>query len=161
MAESANPWEKKDGEPDEAYARFLMYRGLGPGRSVLAAYNLFTRTFRNAAQNSPKTPTQVPGHWSDDCARWSWVDRAHAWDVHVLHTHGERLSVLWVGILTLAAEKCAQKLAQPGCRPKDFMQAVSVIDKLSAFLTPDAIKSLQPDHGPAGPKQKPVKSAVK
>lgn len=153
MGESApKPWDQQPEEPNESYGRFLLYRNLGPGRSLQLAYSTFVAQFRNAtdAAKSPKKPQQVPGHWNDVSAQWSWVDRASAWDVEMLRTHGERLSVLWVGILTLAAEKCAQKLAQPGCRPKDFMQAVAVIDKLAAFLTPDAVKSLQPAAEPPG-----------
>lgn len=158
MAESGHPWGQQEGEPDDAFARFLLYRGLGPGRSVQAAYNYYVRTFRNAQPSTKTLP--VPGHWGEESSRWGWVDRAYAWDVHVLHTHGERLGVLWVGILTTAAEKCAQKLADPRCRPKDFMQVMAVVDKLAAFLSPDAVKSLQPPAGPVGPKPKPDRAAV-
>ena len=160
MAESEpKPWEQQPGEPDEGYARFCLYKSLGPGRSVAAAYNTYVRTFRNA-QAGTKTQLPVPGHWGEDSSKWRWVDRAHAWDVHVLSAHGERLAVLWVGILTAAAEKCAERLADPRCRPRDFMQVMAVVDKLAPFLSPDAIRSLQPaaGHHPTG--QKPDRAAV-
>lgn len=159
----ADPWDQLPNEPNEAYARFMMYRNMGPGRTLLAAYSAHVATFRNAATDAIKRQKtqQVPGHWGEDSARWRWGDRADAYDIHILHTHGEKLSKLWVGILVLAAEKCAQKLAQPGCRPKDFMQAVSVIDKLAAFLSPDAVKKLQPTFADPGPPKQPSKQSVK
>lgn len=158
-----NPWDQQPGEPGEAFARFLLYRNLGPGRSLQLAYETYVGTFRNANADATKgnKKPQVPGHWGDDSARWRWVDRASAWDIHTLSTHGQRLSALWVGILLAAAEKCAQKLAQPNCKPKDFMQAVSVIDRLAPFLSPDAVKSLQPAAGTAEPTKKPERADVK
>ena len=164
MAESEpKAWQQRPGEPDESYARFLLYRNLGPGRTLQVAYNAFVSQFKNAQEPDKRNKTQlsIPGHWGEDSARWEWVDRASAWDVHVFSTHGERLAVLWVGILTAAAEKCAQKLADPKCKPRDFMQCVAVVDKLAAFLSPDAVKSLQPAAGPAGPKPKPDRAGVK
>jgi hypothetical protein len=157
------PWDQLPTEPDEAYSRFLLYRNLGPGRSLHAAYLTYLTTFRNASDDiqTGKKRQQVPGFWGADSGRWKWVDRANAWDHHVLHTHGERLSILWVGILTTAAEKCAQKLAQPNCRPKDFMQCMAVVDKLSAFLSPDAVQSIQPPAGDPGPRKPVTKQSVK
>jgi len=163
MADEVNPWDQQPGEPDDAYARFLLYRNIGPGRSQQAAYDTYRASFRNAvpeAEKSAKKPL-VPGHWNDDSARWRWVDRAAAYDVHVLSTHGERLAVLWVGILTSAARKCAEKLADPRCKPKDFMQCIAVVDKLAAFLSPDAVQSIQPPAGDTGPKPKPARAAVR
>lgn len=166
MAEPTHPWDQQPGEPNESFARFLLYRNIGPGRSQQAAYDTYLATFRNAAPaaapaaKGAKKP-QVPGHWNDDSARWRWVDRATTYDLHVLHTHGERLAVLWVGILSAAAEKCAQKLADPRCKPRDFMQCVAVIDKLAAFLSPDAVKSLQPPAPPPGPRRQPEPADVR
>lgn len=158
----SDPWDQLPDEPDETYARFLMYRNLGPGRTLLAAYCVHIASFRNASTvGKRQKPQEVPGHWGNDSARWKWGDRATAWDIHTLHTHGEQLSVLWVGLIRLAAEKCAQKMAQPNCKPRDFMQCLAVVDKLAAFLSPDAIKSLQPPAGDPGARKKPERSAVK
>ena len=166
MDESApNPWDQLPTEPDEAFARFLLYRNLGPGRSQQSAYETYLATFRNAAPKeltagkSAKKP-QVPGHWNDDSAKYRWVDRATAWDIDQLQRHGPELARLWVGILLVAARKCAEKLAQPGCRPKDFMQAIAVVDKLAPFLSPDAVKSLQPAAESGRGKPKPDRAAV-
>lgn len=161
MDESVQPWDQQPGESAESYARFLLFRGLGPGRTLGAAYNQYVATFRNAAERKETQRLPVPGHWGDDSSQWRWLDRAGAWDVHVLSTHGERLAVLWVGILTAAAEKCAQRLADPKCKPRDFAQCVAVIDKLAAFLDPDVVKSLQPAAGDSGPRRRPQRADVK
>lgn len=160
----AEPWAQLPGEPDEAYARFLLYRNIGPGRSQQAAYDTYLLTFRNAgpppAGKSAKKP-QVPGHWNDDSAKYRWVDRATAWDIHQLQHQGPELARLWAGILIAAARKCAEKLAHPNCRPKDFMQALAVVDKLAPFLSPDAVKSLQPPAADPRARPKPDRKSVK
>lgn len=167
---TAAAWEQRPNESDESYARFLLYRNLGPGRSVQTAYNLYTQQFRNAAQghgpdaeNSRKR-LLVPGHWNVDSARHLWVDRSLAWDIDNLSRHGERLAALWIGILIKAAEKAAERLADPRVKPKDYMQCIALVDKLSAYLSPDAIRTLQPALGTHGgeseAKRKPDRAAV-
>lgn len=44
-------WEQLPDEPDSAYARFLMYRNLGPARSIDAAFKT-TATKRNKGARS-------------------------------------------------------------------------------------------------------------
>lgn len=162
--ECAPPWAQRPDESDEAYARFLLYRNLGPGRSLQLAYRTYLKTFRNAVPDATKgnKKPQVPGHWGDDSARHKWGDRAAAWDIAQLERQGPELARLWAGILVAAATKAAQKLAEPGCQPKDFMQALAVVDRLAPYLTPDALKHLQPTpDGPGEPKSPPTKQRVK
>jgi hypothetical protein len=47
------PWEQQPGEPDAAYVRFLVYRNLGPGRTLrLASATLTGRSATN--RNKPQ-----------------------------------------------------------------------------------------------------------
>jgi hypothetical protein len=154
----ADLWEQQSDEPDESYGRFLIYRGLGPGRSIASAYAHYLNTFRNATPR-PKTP-QVPGHWSDDSAKWKWIDRAHAWDVSVLRTYGERLVVRFIGSLDKLAEKTAEALAKDNCRPKRWADVLSAINVLAAYVTPDAAKALQPAADDAEPKRAADRASV-
>lgn len=66
------PWDKlPEGETGKAFKAFEHYLGLGPDRSLLAAYRLYSG--KEAAENTP-------GHfgaWSSDNR---WVERAEAYD---------------------------------------------------------------------------------
>jgi hypothetical protein len=150
MSANPHPWDPRDGEPPEAYARFLSYRNLGPGRSLALAESV----------HSGKRRQKASGNWFDDSAQYDWVSRAVAWDVHTLSAYGEELARLWVGILVAAARKCAQKLADPACVPKDFAQALAVVDRLAPYLTPDVLKALQPAVGPDAEPRAPAVADV-
>ena len=105
---------------------------------------------------------QVPGHWGDDSARHEWCDRAAAWDIGQLEAQGVELARLWAGILIAAATKAAVKLADPRCKPKDFMQALAVIDRVAPYLTPDALKHIQPPAGGDGAaRPEPTRESVR
>lgn len=61
-------WEREEGEPGNWYARFEVYRLLGPGRTLEAAYREIGGLGR-------------PGHaWRKAAVRWRWRERAEAWD---------------------------------------------------------------------------------
>lgn len=66
-------WERMPDEPDRWYARFEVYRLLGPNRSLLGTYRLVTQLLGRAGQ--------APGHaWHQAAQRWRWQARAQAWD---------------------------------------------------------------------------------
>lgn len=66
LQEAPEPGARWPGESDKAYQAFTVYRDLPPGARSLAA----------AGQLLDKTRTWL-GEWS---AKWSWVERASAWD---------------------------------------------------------------------------------
>ncbi|TAM68311.1 MAG: hypothetical protein EPN50_05040 [Chloroflexota bacterium] len=59
------PWEPQPGESSPAFAAFVMYRDLGPGRSI-------TKTAEALGRNRT-----LIGDWS---SRWRWQERIAAWD---------------------------------------------------------------------------------
>jgi hypothetical protein len=64
-----------DGEPARWYSRFIAFALLGPGRSVLAAYNAAR------ARESPRKPAaSAPRSWKSAAAAWRWQERAGTWD---------------------------------------------------------------------------------
>lgn len=59
-------WERQEGEGPKPWEAFVLYRDMGPQRSV-----------RKVAKELNKSDTLI-GRWSSD---WNWVNRAAAWDV--------------------------------------------------------------------------------
>jgi hypothetical protein len=60
-------------EPDRWYARFELFRSLGPARTIDAAYRI--------AAIRDNLHAKRPGAlWYDNARRWQWRERAQAWD---------------------------------------------------------------------------------
>lgn len=140
---TTHSWDQQPGESAEAYSRFLIYRNLGVGRSIQAAYAAYLTTFSNAAtavSNGVKR-RRAPGHWAADSARWRWVDRSSAWDVHHLADSGRKAVEQFVGALLVAAQKAAVALTRPGCRPKTWPEALAALDVLAKFITPEVVQA--------------------
>lgn len=69
-----NPWNRKAGEPMLWYSRFIIYRELGPERSLLGTYN----AWRNERQRKAATGCGIT--WTRASKTWQWRQRAEAWD---------------------------------------------------------------------------------
>lgn len=65
IADDREPWEKQPGESRPAFANFVLYRDLGPRRSL-----------SKAAADSPRTAS----NFADQSRRNGWVARAEAYD---------------------------------------------------------------------------------
>lgn len=70
----AGPWERQSGETARAYAAFLRFRDLGPGRSLAAAYR---------AATGRQQAGEPSGQWRGWHAAHAWRARAEAWDAHL------------------------------------------------------------------------------
>ena len=70
-----SPWEQLAGEPDRAYAGFLIYLQLDRRKRTLKeAYRIFSE--RPDAQ----TPSSKFYEWSRE---WHWAERVRAWQKHI------------------------------------------------------------------------------
>ena len=69
------PWTRLDGETAVAYAAFCVYRDLGPGRSLDAAYRKH--------KGQQKGNKRATGHWTRWYSKFDWKTRAEAYDAHL------------------------------------------------------------------------------
>lgn len=67
-------WDRQDKEPVDAFERFQDYKILGPGRSLLSAYNRW-----RVRQGQEKSKSTTPA-WRKLRKDWDWDNRALAWD---------------------------------------------------------------------------------
>ena len=69
-------WDRLRGEPTLWYERFTIYRLLGPGRTIEAAY----RSERVAMGRDGSRQTRPGYAWTRNAKSWHWLQRASAWD---------------------------------------------------------------------------------
>lgn len=69
----AELWDRRPGEPMLWFARFEVYRELGPGRTIEDVWRIST-----AQQSTP--PKRPHNRWYDVAREWDWQTRAEAWD---------------------------------------------------------------------------------
>ena len=81
----AQPWERQEGESSKAFAAFCAFRDLGPKRTILAAYVIYSGA-QNGGKGS-KAPGFI-GKWARDN---EWHDRVQAFDKH---EHDDALALL-------------------------------------------------------------------
>ena len=74
----ARLWERQKGESESAYAAFLIYRDLGPNRTLELAAEW------QADDANPNGTKTVPiSGLKKFSAKWDWVERCRAWDNHL------------------------------------------------------------------------------
>nr|WP_309377908.1 hypothetical protein [Paludisphaera borealis]MDR3618231.1 hypothetical protein [Paludisphaera borealis] len=80
----AHIWEQKKNEPTLWYKRFVeLYLTIGDERTLEGAYRVYRTRRANGAQAVRESgQLRPPGDWSMNCAKWSWVSRAQAYDAH-------------------------------------------------------------------------------
>lgn len=102
-SEQEKTWLQQDGESTLWFNRFKRYRELGPKRSLQAAVEQehsqvsalkSTNAPKKAQKKLPKAAknghlaevpkTQVPGSWKQASIKWSWQERARAYDSYLI-----------------------------------------------------------------------------
>lgn len=132
-----NLWDQQPDEPPEAYARFLIYRNLGPARTLTAAERLHGGT--------GKRKKTIAGHWCDESARFGWVRRAVAWDVANLQAQGAQVAAIWADAIVSAIQKVHATLTDPKRKPRNFDSAMVALEKLAKYVNADALdRALNP-----------------
>lgn len=71
--DASTVWAQWPREPERWFARFEVFRTLGPQRSLVEAYALVARAQGLRAKSPGK-------HWKLAAETWQWHDRATAWD---------------------------------------------------------------------------------
>jgi hypothetical protein len=83
--EQQEVWDRQPDEPVRWYARFALFRDMGPARTKLGAVNLEKRLEAQKAgkggkEQTFKPATRTPGAWEEAFRQWNWKKRVEAWD---------------------------------------------------------------------------------
>ncbi len=135
MPESQNPWDRRRDEPKEAYARFLIYRNLGPARSLDRAYEVYL-----AMSGQETKGLERPGSWARDSVAHQWANRATDWDGEVLRTIGVRSIARFLGIVDEACRRTLAALQDEKLRPANWAEILQAIEMLGQFFITTALE---------------------
>jgi hypothetical protein len=133
-----HPWDQQPGEPDASYARFLVYRNLGMGRSIDAAAKAVTGGKKRAG-----------GNWWAEAAARRWHARAEAWDTHVLIAEGRQAVRRYVELLSGMAETGAEALRTKAVQPSSWSDLLHTVQVLGACIPPETIQAIATAQMPA------------
>jgi hypothetical protein len=125
-------WEQRADEPDRAYACFLVYLQLGPGRSLERAYE--------AASNRVKS-RRSSGQWVYYSTTYDWVARSQSFDIDALSQHGTEVVINWVQSLVKLSELAFEKITSGTVEIHSLGQLLEVINVLGNFVTPETIQA--------------------
>lgn len=127
--ELRHAWDQHTDEPAAAYVRFLLYRNLGPCRTVDDAFAIFLRS----AGAAKRSKTRAPSNWWKEHQKFDWADRATAWDIDTLETRGEETIAAIAQLMRTAATVAARALAQLTIKPKDYRSILRTIETLATY----------------------------
>jgi hypothetical protein len=137
-------------ESPAAYARYLLFRSLGPGRTVEAAYKLH---WRRMSEREETCPRRAPPNWYTEATRHRWRDRADAWDMRVLIGVGEHAIAGHVALLDALARR-AVRWVEESAGPSDpaWGRLLDTIDVFSRAVPPDMLAAIIAPGGAAAPR---------
>jgi hypothetical protein len=129
---TGSPWDRLSKESARAYSAFCLYRDFGSKRSIDAAFPQPPAASRR--QRAPRT-------WFDWSRRFRWVERAQAWDAHLV-----RLSVKEK---EQAARREAERWAERSRahRERQFKLADQMMDKAETILKMPVVRTRVETNG--------------
>jgi hypothetical protein len=138
-------WEQHEGEPDEAYVRFLYYRNMGPTRSLDAAYQQYVESGEIetkekgiiVAPKRTKTP-RANGQWKEDSSSYQWEFRANKWDIHMLKIAGKSVISDFYKLLAVTTNQTLEAMRSGKLLPQTYGQALEGLQILGNFVQPEA-----------------------
>ena len=156
-AEAGKPWDQIVGESNEAYARFLVYRNLGPTRSLAVAYaytytlgspkatkRVKSRRSAKATKSSKSlVSTKVSGQWNKDSSQFQWQARATAWDIEMLTQVGQQTVVKFVTLLDDAVLMTLKHLKETKRKPRTWLDLFNAIKILGDFIPAETVAQIR------------------
>lgn len=151
------PWERLEGEPAAAYARFLVYRNLGPTRTLQRAWEAHLqagrrgRGGRNRTKSDAEPATHRSSTWAANAVAFQWSERAREWDIAMLSQVGAEAVVDFVNILRLYAARTLEALNDGGAiKPDGFGQITAAVNTLGALIPAETVEAVQSIAGSGG-----------
>jgi hypothetical protein len=128
--EERKPWDQMVDEPDAAYRRFLVYLGLGPGRSI------------EKAIEAEKGIKRQNGQWYRDSSNYRWKERTAAYDIAMLAPQmGSEVVINWTAAANEWSKNLLEAIQGGKMKPKNFDQTVTLFNVFANFVTPETLEA--------------------
>ncbi len=140
-------WEQMEGEPDAAYARFLVYLSLGRVRSVDLAFQTSQKgaANRGKSRRGHKVREKASGTWFEDSSKYCWVERALAKDIDDLTGKGYETVIDFVNTLAILANKTLKSIANDKIRPRSLKSVLELVNILGGFIPAETVSAVRAD----------------
>lgn len=136
-------WDQQQGESAQAHEAARLYFGLGADRSLEVVAQKLTKS------------TTIIKRWS---TRWTWVERARAYDQHLADIEQERREQA----VAAEADKWAARRAEQRDSDWALAQGLKVTAaKLIQQVDPERLKSIDPDTLTAGEAAKLIDTSAR
>lgn len=131
-------YDRLPNESAKSYARFWSFCGLGPGRSLQAAYTAYQQGSPPDRRNKNQEPTRV---WYYERHEYDWDERALAWDVEQMQRSGKEAAVAYIQAVKLASEKALRALNRD-IEPESFSDVIRCLQLLGSLFPPEVLSRL-------------------
>jgi hypothetical protein len=128
------PWDRLSDEPAASYARFLLYRNLGPARTLERAYAAHAGVPEGTKRH------RVPGSWRRASAARRWVERSAAWDVAMLSQAGREAVAAFVVAVRQISVRLLAAAADADVRLGSWSQVIQTINILGPHIPAELIR---------------------
>jgi hypothetical protein len=141
------PWDKLEDETRSAYTHFLIYRNLGPARTLQLAYDAYLEMNRLAeAKAGKKKKAEIGdkpvtgGQWRREYPLHEWKQRAEFWDVWVFTEAGDRVVVLMLALVDRLLEQALEGTVAN--RPNNWSQVLETVKALRELVPQESFLAL-------------------
>lgn len=110
---SRAPWERQPGETDAAWRAFVVYRDLGPDRTLLEAYR---------QRYCKETATNPAGHVTAWASAHRWVNRARSYDAYIERQARAEQETVWLRRSRQHAEEAWQRAQELHIRASEMLK---------------------------------------
>ncbi len=131
-------WQQLAGESNEAYARFLVFRDLGPARTVFLAY-ASSRPGAPKTENGPALG--VPRIWWENYRVFQWKHRAAAWDVTQMVNAVPESATTILKLIGETARACLAQVENGNIKPQNFTELKDMVVILGNLISPEIIRT--------------------
>ena len=138
-------WDRLGVEDDLDYTHFLIFRNLGPRRTLRSAYRHYLKTFANTQKTASPSTDSVPERWKRLYREVRWVERASAWDVSNLKSVGSQLVVNQSRALLNLSRKALAASIEVAISTDDVKELLEVLKTIQGYLTPEFVGSTGQD----------------
>lgn len=138
------PWERQGTETALSYAKFELFRDLGPTRQIKAAFDLWQ------AARTERTRYDTLQSWQQLASRLQWYSRAREFDVLNFGNRGFNVVALFMQALEAAATKLVKELeTNDRVKPINWYEAINGLATIGAFIPAETVAGLS-DHARSG-----------